>query len=577
MSDHFKTYFFVATCVFSLLVATSEAAYQPGFTPKVLRSEPVADAPPGVGTEADEEWDAISGKPLSVFSRIAERIGLTPRMGLNLEYLDNISLSKDDKKHDYITVISPGLTAQILEKTSGLKLSYDMGYSCYDIATENNTLRHNVQLLGWVRFSKHTRLDFQNAFRFTEEPVTDIELPDTEEEDDFMGITSPVSEETEDHLAETETIRRRRRHYYSNVTSVSFQHQFGEADSFSMKYVCDMLENKDPEIKDTTSHQPSVQVSYWPVPKRLGLEAKVSCERDESSETSLGDSGYWEEIVSPSLGLTYKIIPRELEVRTQLSYTRGDQSATTQGVDNWYESLRPSFGLNYWYIPYQLGIETSVSQDFENWRGSIKVNKKFTKHIQGFVKYTHTLMDFRGNGENYKVHDPSVGLTYTLAEGLPLSISLGYIFRDRQESEDDGVLSVSGDLGKTWEFSKHGSIRLTSSSGYDESYFGPDKLGFGIYYDTKCVAKYAFSRYISGDIYGAYRREKYVDLDQKRNDEAREIGSGITFQTRAKWLYIRLNYVHRTLDSTSSENDYEENRVYLQGMLSPFRPIRLFQ
>ncbi|QTA85538.1 outer membrane beta-barrel protein [Desulfonema magnum] len=507
----------------------------------------------------------------------------TPRISVNTEYSDNLSLSKDNKTEDFITVISPGFTAQILGKTRALTFSYDLGYSSYDKLIENNTLRHNALFSGWIGFTKHTRLDFQNSFILTEESVTEIERTLTETEAATEETEIYALESEKEHEAETETVRRGRESHYTNTTNIGFTHQFGKSDIFNMRYVYSILENEDPSVKDKTNHNPSAGLNYWIIPGQLGVDASVSYTRGEYSATP-GKDSYWEESLSPSLGVNYWFIPDRFGIETSFSYSKGEFSDPSDHLNHWHKSLKPYITLTYRSVPLHLETEVTVSriagrfsessEDFNNWYGSLKLTKKFTKHLEGVVRYAHTIMDFKGEGEDYKIYDPSVGINYTLAEGVPLSFTIGYFTRDRLESKNESALSVNGDIGKTWMFSRHGSLSFATSSGYDESYFGAEKLGFGIYYDARCTINYAFTKYFSGNIYGAYRRDKYLDIKENtRNDETREMGSGLIYQK--KWLSVMLNYFYRTVESTLSENDYEENRIHLKVILSPFRPIRI--
>jgi hypothetical protein len=508
------------------------------------------------------------------------RAVFTPRISVSADFTDNLFTSKSNRETEYITVISPGFTLELLEKDKGASLSYDMGYSCYDRFVQFNTLRHNVQLTGWFAITEHSRLDFKNAFMLTEETAEEIRGPAEEPE----GIAAEVDqyiEEAKGHVAEKEVIRRSRDRHYTNTATLGFTYQFNSLDSFNARYGYHILENEDPYVEDKITHNPSAGLIYWFIPNELELKANFSFKRDEGFGTP-EEPGYWEESVSPSAALTYWVVPREVSFKAGISHNRGDVSRG--GILTWYRSTTPTAGFSYWSVPHKAGIDADISHtagqfsdssdDFENWHGKMKLTKKFSRHLEGNFQYDYTAMDFNGaDNEDYKVHAPSVGVKYMLAEDLPFTINVAYIFRDKAFSDDEAFVSLNGDFGKTWAFSRYGTAALDISSGYDESYFGAEKLGFGVYYDAKCRATYAFNRNFSGDIFGLYRTNKYVDLDDVRNDKTKEAGSGITFQE--KWLSIRLEYLYRSVDSTVSENDYEENRIRVRVMLSPDRPIRI--
>ena len=244
----------------------------------------------------------------------------------------------------------------------------------------------------------------------------------------------------------------------------------------------------------------------------------------------------------------------------------------------------PSMGLTYWFIPGQLGLETNasyrsgeleISDDFDNWKGSAKLIKSFTRHFKGFVQYAHVYMDYQGDGENYQIYDPSIGIDYTIDKDTHLSFSVGYFYQDRVKSKDESGTSINGELGKSWIF-KRGSINLTGSSGYDETYFGAENLGFDIFYQAQCNASYGLTKHISSNISGSYRRDKYVNLATERKDNTSIAGMGLTFQP-LPWMSVGLNYTYRSVDSTLDENDYVENKGLISITLSPSIPFRTSQ
>jgi hypothetical protein len=249
---------------------------------------------------------------------------------------------------------------------------------------------------------------------------------------------------------------------------------------------------------------------------------------------------------------------------------------------------RPSIGLTYWFIPRQLGFETNVfyrraefevSDGFDEWYGSARLIKRFTRHFEGFVQYEHTVMDFDGETENYQIYNPSIGINYSTDETSNLSLRVGYFLQDwevNEEDEDRSGITVSGILDKSWTFSR-GSIYLTGSSGYDnEAYFGAENVGFDVYYQAGCIASYGFTRHITGDIFGSYRIDNYVNIDPERDDKTARAGLGLTIQPLT-WMSIELNYTYRSVDSTLDIDDYEENRGLIRIALYSSQPFRTSQ
>ena len=260
-------------------------------------------------------------------------------------------------------------------------------------------------------------------------------------------------------------------------------------------------------------------------------------------------------------------------------------------VDN--DTHTPSIGLTYWFLP-EWRIEADAhyttaqfssaadvptaddSDDLSEWYGSARMVKRFTRHFEGFVQYAHTSIDYKGDTEDYQVYDSSIGMNYTMAEELALSLRAGYFIQDLEESEDEDGIVIDGLLDKTWTF-RRGSIYLAGSSGYDANYGGAENLGFSLYYQAESRVEYGFTRQFTGDIYASYRRNKYTDpVEEDRIDKITVAGAGLEYQAR-RWASLRLDYSYRTVDSTDITNEYDENRVLFTVTLSPSQPIRLSQ
>ncbi len=526
---------------------------------------------------------------------------LTPKFSLTEEYTDNLLLNNTNKESDIITVVSPGIVAKLWDRTSGVTLEYSPGYSLYSNFSENNTLRHTALLDGKVGFSRRTQLSFRNTFLATEDPVAQTLYPSSEsegkksEEDTSESDSKPrgpMTESEQRKKAREETVRKSRKKYYTDNASIDLNHQFGRQDNLNFKYAYTMLVNQDETIEDETTHNPSVTFSYWAIPSRLAIKAVAAYTYSDFSETT-SKTAYHEENISPSVGVSYWFIPRNFGMDAGLSYRKGNftepvnknnpESLIAPESDE--ESITPTFGINYRYLPYKLDMNMSLSymearfsdpsKDFDNRYGTFKVSKQFSAKLNGFIQYTHTIAKFaEGGRENYSIYDPSVGITYLLNNEIPLTLSAGYFIRDMEFSQDESGLSFKGNIGKAWTFGKT-TLNFSANSGYDQSYFGANALGFGVFYDLKTAVRHSFSRDTSGDMFAAYRKDRYLDEKSVRNDENREAGAGMTWFLFQKWVSVRLGYNYRELLSTLPENSYTENRLSLIFTASHPRLLRI--
>ena len=410
----------------------------------------------------------------------------TPRISVSEEYSDNIYLSSRFKEHDYITSITPGFTLDFPGQRGGATISYDPSFVFYKRDTDNNTTRQSAQFSLWNNLWKNTRLEFNNSYLRTEDPL--------EDEDFFLETGESLTEP--DH-----TVRQSREPYYINTTSLNLTHQFGAADFFRMGYVFGLRQNDNPTDDDNKSHSPSIGLTYWFLP--------------------------------------------DMAVETNLAYTKAEYS----GSDD-------------------------PSDDSKEWEGSLRLIKRFSRHLEGFINYNHTIMDYKGDEEDYQVFDPSIGINYAISDDTRLNIGIGYFIQDRENSDGDSGLSLTGDLGKTWDF-KRGSIDLTGVIGYDEANLGAENLGFEKYYQLEGSAEYNFSRRLSAHINYSYRRDKYVDTNDNRTDRTSRFGTGSRYAP-AVWIFFSLDYRYNTVSSTDRDEEYDENRVVFSVSLSPEKPWRLW-
>ena len=252
------------------------------------------------------------------------------------------------------------------------------------------------------------------------------------------------------------------------------------------------------------------------------------------------------------------------------------------------KSHNPYMGVTFWFGP-EWGLEImgdytrsefdesndsfDDSDDSDQWYGSTRLIKRITRHLEGFVQYAHTALNYDGTTEDYQVYNPSAGFNYTISNDIFFSLGIGYSILDREESDNDSVMSANGSLTKTF---RRGSINIVGSGGYEESDFGAETLGVTEFYQLGGSATYQFARYFSGNIFGSYRNNQYIDEDPEREDDITIAGVGLSMQA-LEWMSLSLDYAYRKVDSTLDEDNYDENRVIFRITLFPPRPFRTGQ
>lgn len=173
-----------------------------------------------------------------------------PRIAVGVEYTDNVFLTKNNTEDDFIYSVSPGFTGQLLGRTSGLEVSYDPSYVTYQNNSRNDLWRHSANLQGWADLSARTRLDIQDSFFLTEDPLPDSDVAVSPDPDPIQPPNT--------------TVREGRRKYYTNAARAGLRHTFGEEDFISLAYTYRILDNDDDMFyEDSESHIPVVAMQYW--------------------------------------------------------------------------------------------------------------------------------------------------------------------------------------------------------------------------------------------------------------------------------------------------------------------------
>jgi len=249
------------------------------------------------------------------------QINFIPRISVSEEYTDNLFLTDSNKEHEYITTISPGFTVNILGKNSGADISYDPSYSIYDEFDEYDSWRHNARFSGWVDMTKNTRLEVNDSFLRTEDPLRDADIAILRAEESGTLIDS--------------TIRRSRETYYTNTAGINLIHQFGRADSFNVGFTHSFLENDDPSYEDNERYNPYVGLTYWFAPE-WGLNMNGSYTKGEFDVSDDLDGWYG------SARLT-KRFSRHLDGFFQYAHTAVEYDGNSED----FQVYNPSAGFIY--------------------------------------------------------------------------------------------------------------------------------------------------------------------------------------------------------------------------------------
>ena len=179
------------------------------------------------------------------------------------------------------------------------------------------------------------------------------------------------------------------------------------------------------------------------------------------------------------------------------------------------------------------------SSDYNLWGGTLRLIRRFTRSTDGFFEYTYGNVHYTGGNlistqpgfgqptivvnEDFTVHDPRIGMNYQIDQDISLTVNVGWAFKinDVTDNQDGGVFDLV--LRKTLT---RGGVRGEAGAGYDLGGLTAQNLGISRYYRAGLTGDYEIFRHFYGDIYGAYRHNKYIDTIPEREDDVYLAGLG---------------------------------------------------
>ena len=238
----------------------------------------------------------------------------------------------------------------------------------------------------------------------------------------------------------------------------------------------------------------------------------------------------------------------------------------------------PSIGLTYWLNP-RYGIETRAiytradfnleSDPFNEYQWILRFMRRLTRNLDVFMEYRDTVMKMEGTDPDYCVYDWTAGVDYHPSRTTYLALSGGYFYRDQFESSRGGYV-VRADMAK--EFSR-GRVRLSGGTGYRLTVGGEENLGFTEFKEVSAVGEYEFTRRLSGEATASYAINQYNDA-AGREDTPLTLGAGLSYRWNP-WVLTRVHLAHRSVDSNTPGESYDENRVMFSISVIPPRPYIL--
>lgn len=394
----------------------------------------------------------------------------TPRATMTERFSDNIFLTNHNKKDDFITTPTVGFTAQMPGQATGISLSYDGGYNFYAKNDENDGWQHNALGSFWHNFTRETRLDFNNAFLYTKDPLSNRDVVNQQ-----GNVVAPG-----DYSA-----RQGLNTYYRDYSTAKLTHQFGPENSTYAEFVYGFLKNKSDQYQDSQEISPSAGITYWwSTWSGIELEGDYLRGLYSGTQNAVNNGTDQDDFnqVSGRVRLNQRLSQRfgifEQYRQIYRNYDGNQADATTDGQLNldylvyapsvgvFYQfdpTLTASLGIGYYYQQVQNGTdqqgafptaEINKFWDYQRWtirtRGSAGLaSEDFSAENQGFNRYA--LADITGrynftrqlygeanflyrysdyvNSENDEVDHyirPSIGLGYEAYRWMNVRLSYNY-------------------------------------------------------------------------------------------------------------------------------------------------------
>lgn len=243
------------------------------------------------------------------------------------------------------------------------------------------------------------------------------------------------------------------------------------------------------------------------------------------------------------------------------------------------QSHTPKAGLSYWFskkwgigldAAYEKGI-FDMSEDLDQWETSFSLNRRFSKKLQGHLKYTHTIANYDGQRDDETTYNPAAGFSYTIEDDISLSANVGYFVVDVDSGENESGMSIDTRLVKRY---RRGSVNMSVLWGYDYSLYGAETLGLEKFSEISFSGGYQLQRRISGNLSGSYRSSEYLDQAVPRDEDTYHVSCGLNWQP-LQWMTVGVNYSFRRLASNIDANDYTENRGSINISVFPISSYKL--
>lgn len=267
-----------------------------------------------------------------------------PYISVEQIYDDNINLTKDNTKYDYITVVRPGLGFNNMDPTGGISFDYNLGWNKYWKNDDNDFISHNANLDLKYLTSEHFNFSLRDIFIRSDEP----------REREYLAPSGVPN-------AYVISTTQERSIYWRNIVIPTVEYKFGKEDKIGVSYTENDYDNQDQTIGKRQEHTVSPFFSYW-LNERNGIS---------------GQYGYTHGDFDNSPDLNGQ--------NASLRYTNRYGPKSSVYIDNMV--LRRTF-------------KSSASQDYDVYNPKIGIQHAFSRTLTGLIEGGYYWQDVKNGPTN---------------------------------------------------------------------------------------------------------------------------------------------------------------------------------
>ena len=375
-----------------------------------------------------------------------------------------------------------------------------------------------------------------------------IFLTETNEQDDFITTISPgINLQYLGPTAEVNLDYEFRRSWYNDFPELDFSGHRGSAEArndFSQWFGAGIRE-----------------IFIW---SQDPIEL-TGIEEFEQPSVRRGRNRYMRNIVEPEatfrfgenrsirLGYRYNILRNKAEDIADQDQHAGNALLTFRfnirnGIEVFYEHINQE---------YKETVSPTADRDFYGDEIRGRYIHYFDPKTSAFLEYRYYQRNFdteTAEFADYKVHNPSAGISRELLENVSLSVSAGYSLRDAEGRKDEEAFSGRGDFSVRYD---RLSLSLYGETGFAEDFTRAETLGFSEFWAAGCSGTYQLLERLWVDGFFYIGRDRFVDTD--RRDRLWSARGSVRYGL-LRWLFLSFEYVHSERDSNIPFESFRENR-----------------